>query len=107
MQLFLPPLVGQCPLLTKSVHRVIDDLLDMCLTLFQKKASYITSVRNCTVMGTYVSHSASVKKCAELRHYWVRLHYYCVTQYVLIKFIYSEKATKFCEIFTVDLTVTT
>ena len=26
---------------------------------------------------------------------------------ILIKFIYSEKATKFCEISTVDLTVTT
>ena len=27
--------------------------------------------------------------------------------YSLLKFIYSEKATKFCEISTVDLTVTT
>ena len=31
-------MAGQCPLLTKSVHRVIDNLLDMCLTLLQKKS---------------------------------------------------------------------
>jgi hypothetical protein len=29
---------GQCPLLPKAVHRVIDNLLDMCLTLFWKKS---------------------------------------------------------------------
>ena len=33
--------------------------------------------------------------------------FYAHLQLSILKFIYSEKATKFCEIFTVDLTVTT
>ena len=35
------------------------------------------------------------------------LEYKLILLYVLINFMYSEKATKFCEISTVDLTGTT
>ena len=46
----------------------------------------------------------------ELLFYWIRgskSYFGIVLDFFFLKFIYSEKATKFCEISTVDLTVTT
>ena len=37
----------------------------------------------------------------------ISMHFFSRDQFQLLKFIYSKKATKFCEISTVDLTGTT
>ena len=81
--------------------------LDSCSGQPQSKVAQVIFVGQISSSHNFFPRSRSFLFCMKLWSYRKRQQFHFSRFFQYVKFIYSDKATKFCEISTVDLTVTT